>query len=189
MKYIPYKFKAIHWHLLWQPLIAVIYVGCVLIALSSSASSNLLWAIGAGALSSSCYIVFVTPSSITAQSRRIIGGYVVGIVSGMVVHIILVAIKHNLTAGHSHISLNDHLFWASAAVTVGVAMVLMVIINAEHPPAVGVSLVLVLDIQHYMIIVIILAAAVALAILKKIFEPWLINLVIRDNQQTLDDDS
>ena len=179
MKYIPYKFKAIHWHLFWQPLIAVIYVAGVLIALSGSAGSNLLWAIGAGALSSSSYIVFVTPKSITAQSRRIIGGYIVGIVAGMVVHIVLVAVKQNLLLDHSPVALNNHLFWASAAVTVGIAMILMVIINAEHPPAVGISLVLVLDIQHYMIIVIILAAAIVLAVLKKIFEPWLINLVIK----------
>lgn len=178
MKYNPYKFKAIHWHLLWQPLVAVIYIAFVLILLSISGSNNLIWAIGAGALSSSCYIVFVTPKSVTAEPRRIIGGYIVGIMCGLVVHIILVSLRQHWMAQSNQTHINDHIFWASAAITVGLAMILMIILNAEHPPAVGVSLVLVLDIQHYDIIVLILAAAFVLAILKGLLNPWMINLAI-----------
>lgn len=182
MRYNPYKFKAIHWHILWQPLVAVIYVGCVLVFLGMSASSDLVWAIGAGALSSSSYIVFVTPKSVTAEPRRIVGGYIVGIMCGLVVHIILMMVRKHWMAQSDHAHLSDHLFWASAAITVGLAMILMIIMNAEHPPAVGVSLVLVLDIQHYHIIVIILAAAFALAVIKMILDPWMMNLAMHDRR-------
>lgn len=177
MKIIPHRFKAMYWHLLWQPLAAVVYIGLVLVALGHTSGSDILWAVGVGALSSSCYIVFITPKSTSAEPRRIIGGYIIGIISGMVMHVLLSLVEKNIM---SHNNFNNHLFWASAAITVGVAMLLMLIFNVEHPPAVGVSVVLVLEIHHYSIVGVILVAVMLLTILKRMLDPWLVNLVVRN---------
>lgn len=173
------KLTAIHWHLVLQPLLGVFYIACVLLLLDATAGSAILWAIGSGCLASSCYIVFITPRSVTAQPHRIVGGYIVGITVGVLTHLLLKWIKHHFSLDDGAITTSEHLFWISAALTVGIAMFIMVVLNIEHPPAVGLSLVLVLDIEHYGIILAILGAAMVLAILKKILNPWLVNLAIQ----------
>ena len=163
-------------HLVLQALCAVVYIAFVLFCLSiTDSGSPLLWAIGAGALSSSCYIVFVTPHSAVACSRRIIGGYFIGIVTGLIMHIILTRLYMlAVDVNNFHTS---QVFWVSAAVTVGLAMTIMVLFGMEHPPAVGVSLVLVLHLNEYDTLLIILAAAILLATLRWLLRRWLIDLV------------
>jgi len=170
------KLKSLGWNLLWQPLVATIFVGVVLYCLGMvTGASEILWAVGAGALSSSSYIVFVTPQSAVARSRRIIGGYVVGAIVGLFVHWIL-TVAYDFASANLQFH-NSHLFWISAAISVGVAMVMMVLLGVEHPPAAGLSLVLVLDIHEYMTLVMILIAAVALSALRHALRCHLINLV------------
>ena len=171
-----HKLKEHSPHLYIQPALAVVYVAFILFLLSLvDQKATLLWAIGVGALSSSSYVVFVTPQAPVAKSRRILGGYFVGITTGLVVHIILSKL-YTLMPESSHFHAS-HLFWVSAAITVGLSMLMMIIFSVEHPPAVGVSLVLVLNLEGYMTLVLIFVGALLLACIKWLLRKWLINLI------------
>jgi CBS domain-containing membrane protein len=176
MKLSLFKFKKHGPHLFLQQAIAVIYIAFILFFLSLvDDGSKILWAIGSGALSSSCYIVFVTPKSPIANSKRIIGGYFVGIIIGLLMHVFLTKM-YNLTPyiGHFHTS---HIFWISAAITVGISLIAMVILGVEHPPAVGISLVLVLHLGEYTTLLMIFISAVILAFIHWLLKNWLVNLI------------
>jgi CBS-domain-containing membrane protein len=171
-----HKFKEHSPHLYIQPGLAVLYVAFILFLLSLvDSKATLLWAIGVGALSSSSYIVFVTPQAPVARSRRILGGYFVGITTGLIVHLILSKI-YTLMPENSYFHAS-HLFWMSAAITVGLSMLMMIIFSVEHPPAVGVSLVLVLNLDGYMTLFLIFIGAIILSCIKWLLRKWLINLI------------
>jgi len=87
-------------------------------------------------LGSTGFIVFTMPQRRAARGRYLIGGYVVGIASGMLFLCLSrwVAVPDTF-AGIPHFP--DVLFGPLA---VAVAMFVMVITNTEHPPAAGVAL-------------------------------------------------
>lgn len=168
------------WHnnLIWQPFLAVLYVAVVLWVLSFVDSSQLIWAVGAGALSSSSCIVFSTPQNCSGNAKHLIGGYIIGALVGVCVHFVMSNLMPLLSA--DAVMVNSKIFWALASISVGVTVVLMAKLDMFHPPAVGLSLVLVLDIHHYEIIAVILLAVVALASLRHFLNPYLKNLVVVD---------
>lgn len=160
---------------IWQPLLAVIYIALVLWILSHIDGSEIIWAIGAGSLSSSSCIVFSNPHGKTASSKNLIVGYIIGVIVGVLVHL---ALTKGLPLFASHMLLyNSKAFWVLASVAVGIAMVAMILCDCLHPPAVGMSLILVLDIQHYAIIGVILIAAFILALIRHVLDPYLKDLV------------
>ena len=131
--------------MIWQPFVAVIFVAAVLFALSQTGGSDIIWAIGAGALSSSACIVFLTPNSQIGHARHVVGGYAIGSVVGVLVHWVIQQIEPTLSM---HVAQHHlHIFWMLAAISVGIAMVIMAWVKCLHPPAVGMSVVLVLDIR------------------------------------------
>jgi CBS-domain-containing membrane protein len=161
--------------MIWQPMVAVIFIAVVLYALSQTGGSDIIWAIGAGALSSSACIVFLTPNSQIGHARHVIGGYAIGSLVGVLVHWIMQQVEPVLS---QHIAQHHlHAFWVLAAISVGIAMVIMAWIKCLHPPAVGMSVVLVLDIHHYDTVIVILAAAVCLAIIRRLLNRYLQCLV------------
>ena len=157
--------------MVWQPLVAVVFIALVLFALSQTGGSSIIWAIGAGALSSSACIVFLTPNSQIGHARHVIGGYAIGSAVGVLVHCVMQQVEP--VVGQHHL----HIFWVLAAISVGIAMVIMAWIKCLHPPAVGMSVVLVLDIHHYDTVIVILAAAVCLAIIRRLLNRYLQCLV------------
>lgn len=163
-------------NLVWQLLAAVLFMTAVLFVLGVVADSTLIWAVGVGALSSSTCIVFATPTGGTAKPSRIFGGYVVGLLTGLIVHILYLLVFKDwlhLTGLHNY----EHLFWTFASVTVGLTMFLMVLFGFEHPPAVGISLVLVIDMHHYKIVIVILLFVLVLVLLRWGFRHHLKNLI------------
>lgn len=163
-------------HLFFQPILAVLYIALVLFIFSLIDDNvSILWAVGIGSLSSSCYIIFVTPQSSVATSRRIIGGYVVGIAIGLLIRLILT--KLYVLTFHETDYHTTHLFWVSAAITVGLSMLAMIVLSVEHPPAVGMSLVLVLNLQDYVTLLSIFVAALLLALIHWLLKDWLIDLI------------
>jgi len=167
-----------HSNLIWQPLLAIIYVGVVLWVLSFVDSSQLIWAVGAGALSSSSCIVFSTPKNCSGNSKHLIGGYVLGALVGVCVHFVMSNLMPLLSA--DAVMVNSKVFWALASISVGITIILMAKLDMFHPPAVGLSLVLVLDIHHYEIIAVIVMAVIVLALLRHFLNPHLKNLVVVD---------
>jgi len=167
--------KAGWWPTIWQTALAVIFTALVLFALSQANGSTILWAIGAGALSSSTCIVFASPHTVVGQPKALAGGYLIGTVVGVACHWSLAKLMPVMIVNEGFQHTNT--FWVVAAVAVGISILIMVITDMLHPPAVGVSLVLVIDVQQYTIALVILAAVVMLTVFRTILDKYLKMLV------------
>lgn len=165
--------KRLGLNLLWQPLLASIIVAMVLWGFSSQSTTNLVWALGAGAISSTVYIAFGAPSCNAARMRNIIGGYLVAILCGTVIQNILTYFGFlNLPHLNSSLELFGVL---NAAMVVGLVLLLMSLLQCEHPPAAGLSLVVVIDMRSYKILLIIMAYVCLIAAIK-----WLLRSYLKD---------
>lgn len=155
---------------------SVLFIAIVLLCMNiASGTDELLWAVGAGSLTSSSFIVFTSPTSVSARSSRIVGGYTIAVVVGLTVHFILMSIFHELS---SHVDMIDpRFFWVTASVSIAITTILMVLFDCQHPPAAGVALVLVLDIHDFNILYVILFAVLTLSLIKLAFKDKLIDLV------------
>ena len=173
---LPTFWKKSKKHLLCQWLAMVCFITMVLLALNMVSSSALLWAVGSSALASSAYLVFTMPCARASQPRRVAGSYLIAVGVGACFHLFLWhlyrwGIHHNL------LSIHANLFWVSASLSVGVTIVLMLLLGAEHPPAVGLALVLVLNVHKIPPVLIIVAGAFVLAGVNYFFGKYLVNLV------------
>lgn len=138
------------------------------IFLFADRASDVVWAVGAGSLASSAYIVFSKPSAVSSHPLRLIVAYVVAIVCGMATHYI----------GNIILSLTNQFFWVAflGAFAVLITLWLMLWLHVEHPPAVGMALVFVIDLRDYRTSIIVLGAITVLVILKTALQPWMRDL-------------
>lgn len=110
------KFVALWKYYILQSTLAAL---CVLIIVLILGSEQMVLVSAIGATS---FIVFAMPKSVAAQTRNVIGGHLVGLISGSV------------------------LFWNPLhpvyeyPIVVGLAFFLMVALDVEHPPAAGTAL-------------------------------------------------
>ncbi len=105
---------------IYQSLIATIIIFIILLMLDREN------AVVIASIGSSAFIVFTMPRMITARPRRLIGGHIIGLISGS----LCALIPH--TATITSISV--------FALAVGISMFLMVALDFEHPPASGTAL-------------------------------------------------
>ena len=167
---------------LWLQMLGLMIYRCiVLCSLGFMAKSAILWAVGVGSLASSGYIVFTTPSSPNAQPKRIIGAYLIAIIISTLFHFGLTPL-FNFTA-QLHFFAHPHLFWMCASLSVGVTMILMVLLRCQHPPAAGISLVAVIDLNNSWIILGIMANVILLTLIKQCLKSQLEDLTL-DHQTT-----
>lgn len=122
------------------------------------------------ALGSTAFIVFAMPHSITARPRRLVGGHIVGLLSGTFCHyVFLVGPLGKMVMGREFLTLSVY------ALAVGLAIFLMAITNTEHPPAAGTALGIVAHQWSSPVVVFILLAVIGLAIVR-----WLLRGYLRD---------
>jgi len=148
-------------------MLATLCVFIVLIILSAKENAAIIGAIGA-----SSFIAFTIPKAQVSRSKFLIGGYVVGIISGWVCYnlsLLQIFVNQPLISAHLPIIFS--------AIAIGLAIFLMVITNNEHPPAAGIALGLVLNGCTFKSVVVILFGIVVLCVLKKMLEPVLENLL------------
>ncbi len=107
-------------HYLYQSLLAAIVVFVILLILTIE-NAVVIASIGASA-----FIVFTMPRNITARPRRVIGGHLVGLISGS----LCALIPHSSTLASISVY----------ALAVGISICLMVALDLEHPPASGTAL-------------------------------------------------
>ena len=120
------------------------------------------------ALGATTFMTFTMPHRVSTRARYVIGGYVAGIIVGVLCSFIL---RGSLIAyGHTG-------FAAMGAVAVAVTALLMVTTNTEHPPAAGIALGLVLQPWTYPTVLFVLAAVVFLSIAKRVLKPVMIDLL------------
>lgn len=161
-------------HFILQPALVIIFLIAVLYAFYVTEHDNILWAVSVGALASSAYTVFTKPSLNSAHPARLVGAYFIAIFSGVMTHFF---------GGHFLMAQETALVHASffrvgilTAVAMGIALWLMLWLHAEHPPATGVALILVLDVNDYLTPLIVLAAAIVLVTMKYVLRHWLCDL-------------
>jgi CBS-domain-containing membrane protein len=121
-------------------------------------------------LGASAFIAFAVPRSKLSGHRHLIGGYIVGIVAG-----VIAASLNNWIdppGGWDHAVMV--IFGASA---ISLAMFLMVITRTEHPPAAALALGLVLNEWSFMTLLVVFAGVVALSVIKRLVLPVLLDLI------------
>ncbi len=123
------------------------------------------------ALGASTFIAFAVPRSPHSDPRHMIGGYLVGIISGGVLGS-LVDVIHLTSPVAQH-----EVMIASGALATGLAMLLMVVTKTEHPPAAALALGLVLNQWDWYTLAFIMGGIVGLSIIKQIVMPLLMDLL------------
>ncbi|OGT48107.1 MAG: hypothetical protein A3E82_07075 [Gammaproteobacteria bacterium RIFCSPHIGHO2_12_FULL_38_11] len=158
-----------YWNYIWQPLIIFAFLAIILnVFLFTEHVSDIAWAVGTGSLASSAYLVFAKPSTVSARPLCLIVSYVLAITCGLVTHYL----------GDLLLLTHDQLFWMSflAAFSATITLLFMVWMNVEHPPAIGMALVCVIDLRDYHTLIIVLGAVTVLVILKLALSRWLRDL-------------
>jgi len=123
------------------------------------------------ALGSSAFIAFAVPLSLHSSPRHMIGGYIIGIVSGCLMSMLYQWLGvSGGTTGHAAMII-------FGALATSVAMFGMVVTKTEHPPAAALALGLVLNEWSTITIGVVLAGVIGLSILKRLILPLLMDLL------------
>jgi len=151
---------------LLQCTLAGACVFVLLIVLDAVTQTVLIAALGASA-----FIAFAVPLSLHSSPRHMIGGYLVGIISGCTMSYLNTAI--NLTS-----ALGAHAgLIVAGATAMSTAMFLMVVTRTEHPPAAALALGLVLNEWSLLTIGVVLGGVIGLSIFKRLVMPILMDLL------------
>jgi CBS-domain-containing membrane protein len=79
------------------------------------------------AMGATTFIVFAMPKSVSAQTRNVVGGHLVGLASGTIFYFTALP------------------YFLEYPLAVGIAIFLMVVLDVEHPPAAGTALAVVIN--------------------------------------------
>jgi CBS-domain-containing membrane protein len=124
------------------------------------------------AVASTAFIIFVIPNSVAAEPKRIIGGHFMAVVTGVICWWVLTSFGLAYTGDNPRIYID-----LAAAISVGLALLLMVSTNTEHPPAAGTALGLVIHGVTWDSVAFILASAIVFSIIRTALRSRLINLL------------
>ncbi len=157
------KFRDNKAHYILQCLMATSAVVMILFAMNSMFREVMLASFGATA-----FLVFAMPHLRTSQERSVLGGYIIGIILGV--------IFYHIAAYIYGVCEYRWVFSVLGGVAVGFSLLFMTMTNSEHPPAAGLALGLVLQGYHWTSLAIIFASVVILMTVKRLLKNWLINL-------------
>ena len=151
---------------IFQCFLATLTILAVLFFLDILTETAIIAALGASA-----FIVFTMPNMYSSDPRRLLGGYLVGVGTGIIISTIA---KNDLIQSFFINGTSSLIVFG--AIAVGIAIFLMTITNTEHAPAAGIALGLVINTWDYRTIIFILAAILWMTIIRKILKPYMINL-------------
>jgi len=134
------KFKKLWKYYIWQSFLAAVALFIIVLALDKG-KMVVISAMGATA-----FIVFAMPNAISANSKNVIGGHLVGLILGMIFFFI------------------DIPYFYEFPLVVGIAIFVMAALDVEHPPAVGTALAVLINEVSTEVLFIIIAAAVILSV-------------------------
>jgi len=138
---------------LYQSFFAAFTLAVVLLVLNME-NVVVIASIGATA-----FIVFTMPKNITAQPRRVIGGHIIGLISGL----LTAPIPH-------HMGISCVLVYSLA---VGISIFLMVALDFEHPPASGTALGVVMTGFSLNVIIAVLTSSILLSVAHRFLRRYL----------------
>jgi CBS-domain-containing membrane protein len=111
------------------------------------------------AMGATSFILFAMPTSALAQTRNVLGGHIVGLITGAI--FILVPLP----------------FYAEYGLVVGLATLLMVALDVEHPPAAGTALAVLIHEISWDALITILVSALVLSQCRYYLRSYLKDLV------------
>lgn len=150
-----------------QPAMATVAILLILMFLDVIDHTALIATLG-----STVFLVFARPSSYSAHTRPLLGGYVVGLGVGATFYYL------SLFPGWLSLPLSQQTVYVIyAALAVGFAIFLMTVTDTEHPPAAGVALGLVLNSWSYQTVSFIMVAVITLALLRRMLRKYMVDLV------------
>ena len=167
MALLDQKFKANKLRYTLQCLLATGAVVALLTILDVISNAAVI-----GALGSSAFIAFTIPHANVSKPRFLIGGYLRGVAAGTLCH----WLSHLPAVSSLPIMIGSETVIVGA-LSVGLAMFLMVITNTEHPPAAGAALGLVATQWHWRTVVVILVGVVLLVLMGRLLRRYLMNLI------------
>ncbi len=152
---------------LLQSILATLTILLILVFLDVLSHTAIIATLG-----SSAFLVFTRPRAYVSRSRPLIGGYIIGMAVGVMYY------YATLLAAYFSISVSQAtVLIVFSAMAVGAAIFLMVVTDTEHPPAARMSLGLVLNQWDHKTLFFILVAVIVMAVLRKILQPYMVNLV------------
>jgi len=113
-------------------------------------------------IGATAFIVFAMPKSITAKPRNIIGGHLVGLISGY----LCALIPH-------HLFLHSIIVYSFA---VGLSIFIMVVADTEHPPASGTALGVAIRGFSLEVTIAIITSVIILSLIHHLFKRYLRDL-------------
>lgn len=134
--------------------------GAVLLALMALRQQNL---VVAASLAATAFTVFTMPNSVTASSRNVVGGHLVGLTLGAL---------FALLPQESGLA-QDAIY----ALAVGGSMLVMAVTNTEHPPAAGTALGVVIAGSSLQVLLGVVVGVGVLAVIHRLLRPVLRDLV------------
>jgi len=164
--FIDKKFKKNTFKYLFQCFLATLTILAVLLFLDVLEEAALISALGASA-----FIVFTMPTQYSSDSRRLIGGYMVGLGVGFIFHLISSSDAGYFLGNHT----TSLVIFGSLAV--GSAICIMAVTNTEHAPAAGIALGLVINQWDYLTIIFIIIAILWMATIKTLLKNYLMDLI------------
>jgi len=148
---------SLYWkHYLLQSILATLSVFIVLYFLSLQ-EAVIIASIGATA-----FIVFTMPNNITAQSRNVIGGHLIGLFYGFLFSLI----------PHSALTFSILIY----SLAVGASIFTMVVTDTEHPPAAGTALGVVITGIRLDVLITVVLSIIILSLIHRFFKPYLRDL-------------
>jgi CBS domain-containing membrane protein len=151
-------------HILRQSLMAFMAV-MLLLGLSDLISQTIVLV----SLGASVFIVFAQPCSTAARPRNILLGYAAGAASGLAGYYLLVVL---LEGALPHVALTG----LACALAAAMAIFLMALMRADHPPAAAMALGIVLGGVTGVYLLIALVCVLGLALMAWLMCRYLVNL-------------
>ncbi len=133
---------------------------------------NILGAVGATSLCASTGLILMAPHVPMARNRNLIGGYTIGICVGLLCFYSAISLQYFVPS----LPLN-HTAFIFGGIVVIITQLLMVIFNIEHPPAIGLSVGLILENWHLDSLIAIVICVICLAIVHQLLRKRIINLI------------
>lgn len=122
------------------------------------------------ALGASAFTAFAIPLSLHSSPRHLIGGYVIGVISG----VLMSSLNAWMVFSGTFVSTAAMIMFSALAMSL--AMFLMVVTKAEHPPAAALALAFVINEWDLWTIAGVLAGVIGLSLIKKLVMPLLMDL-------------
>jgi CBS domain-containing membrane protein len=153
--------------LVGQCMLATLIVLLTLVALNMFSNQIVIASIG-----STAFTVFTMPHRRFTRPRFIIGGYVVGILVGLVCFWLMEVLSIN-----DYLRLTTYYDEFFGAVAVGMSIFIMVMFNVEHPPATALALGMIINTWTIYTLVTTVLAVMLILLCQYVLRHYLIDLV------------